>query len=439
MKIKHLAAGFWSLSLAFAGACGDYLPGSVDLKVDVDYPVVEKGVESELVVRVRVKGRERKMEQRLPLNLAVVLDRSGSMSGAKIEQAKQAAALLVEQLGEEDAFSLVAYDNEVDVVVAPQVIGDKKKVLRRIRELQPGGSTALYEGVQRGAAQLKEFFAKNRVNRVILLSDGMANVGPKSPREISRLGRRLADEGIAVSTVGLGDDYSEDVLASLAEASDANYYYVRDIEGLPAVFEKEFGELKAIVARDLEIEVRCKDGVKAVGFMGRENGGRKVSLRTLASGQERELLFRCKLEGPSGASGAHDIAEVRVRYEDGGERLEVPTGIRVAVSEDGDAVAAAENKDVSVSRDLMQNNLEAEDAIAVADRGDLRGARRLFAEQKAKLGELAKVAPAARQSEIAEELKVLSEGLEDLEAGENLAKRSRKALQSNVFQRKNSK
>ena len=109
-----------------------------------------------------------------------------------------------------------------------------------------------------------------------------------------RLGSHLAERGISVTTIGVGDDYNEDLMAGLAEASDANYYYVRDTEKLPEIFAKELGELLTVAARDVRIEIICPDGVKPLGFIGRaekfENQRATVNLSQLTTGQDRYLF-----------------------------------------------------------------------------------------------------------------------------------------------------
>src|SRR6185369_10288746 len=133
----------------------------------------------------------------------------------------------------------------------------------------PGGSTALYAGVEAGADQIQKHLSSHRINRVILLSDGLANIGPSTPQDLRRLGNRLSERGISVTTIGVGDDYNEDLMAGLAEASDANYYYVKDTEKLPAIFAKELGELLTVAAREIRIEIVCPAGVRPMGFIGR--------------------------------------------------------------------------------------------------------------------------------------------------------------------------
>src|SRR5258708_39630130 len=99
------------------------------------------------------------------------------------------------------------------------------------------------------------------------IAEGLANVGPSSPRELRRLGQNLSEEGIAVTTIGLGDDYNEDLMAGLAEASDANYYYVKDTEKLPQIFAKEIGELLSVAAREVRIQITCPDGDRRIGLI----------------------------------------------------------------------------------------------------------------------------------------------------------------------------
>ena len=115
----------------------------------------------------------------------------------------------------------------------------------------------MYAGVKLGAEEVKKNLSSKKINRVILLSDGLANVGPSTPAQLRELGHRLAREGISVSTIGVGDDYNEDLMAGLAEASDANYYYVKDAEKLPEIIAKELGSLLTVAAREIRLEVTC--------------------------------------------------------------------------------------------------------------------------------------------------------------------------------------
>ena len=235
-----------SLAVMLAQAAAASPAPEVTLRVAPDRDYIYRPGPREVIVQVEIEARKNDDARRSPMNLCVVLDRSGSMEGAKIEKARQAAAMAVDKLADDDIFSLVTYDNETDLLIPPERIGDRdhrEELKARIHRIQPGGSTALHAGVVLGAKQVRRFFDKERVNRVILLSDGLANVGPSRTTDLARLGRELRGDGIAVSTVGLGDDYNEDLMTALAEASNANYYYVKDAEKLPGIFAEELGAL----------------------------------------------------------------------------------------------------------------------------------------------------------------------------------------------------
>jgi len=142
--------------------------------------------------------------QRPAVNIALVLDRSGSMNGIKIEQAKAAAQEALNRLGLQDIFSLVTYNNTIQTIVPAQQPGNKRQISNTIRQIQAGGNTALFGGVSQGAAEIRKNIENDYVHRIVLLSDGLANVGPSTPEDLGRLGAALIKENISVTTVGGG-------------------------------------------------------------------------------------------------------------------------------------------------------------------------------------------------------------------------------------------
>lgn len=420
---------------------------ALKLTVASDRPLLHRGAgPQDVVVRVEISGAPCEREKaRQPLNLAVVLDRSGSMRGAKIEQAKQAAEMLVERLRPDDIFSLVIYDSEVKTLVPPQPVGTRTESIRaRIRALQPGGSTALYHGVETGGRHLAEFFNDQKINRVLLLSDGIANVGPSSNREISSLGTSLANRGISVTTIGLGDDYNEDLMTALAEASDANYYHVADVEALPDVFKRELGELEKIVARRLTVEITFPDGVEPLEFLGRDDKvvGRKgtISFSTLAAEQKREIYIACRVDPGKLGGGAAAVAQASVSYRDGTGDAELRADGEALVKTVDDAALAAKSQDAAIvaEAELQRNATATREAIALADQGRGDEAKKVIDAQIGRLRQLKTAAPAASAAAFGDEIQVLEENRDGI-AGGGIAPQSRKALQYRVYERGNSK
>ena len=194
---------------------------AIELDAELGQSVLLLDKLGKVYLRLSLKGMPiATRKERSPVNVAIVLDRSGSMKGDRIASAKAAGKVALERLSEQDIVSLVAYNHEVEVLQPAAPLGNSKSLTRKIDSLMADGRTALHAGVVSGAAEVKRNLNETRVNRVILLSDGMANVGPSSPRELAELGRKLGAEGISVSTIGLGLDYNEDLMQRLAAASD---------------------------------------------------------------------------------------------------------------------------------------------------------------------------------------------------------------------------
>ena len=435
MKRIILAVGLVSLSTSLLAG------ETLRLKLEPDRGCLLNGKPQEVIVKIDLTAAlDPKRRHRTPLNLAVVLDRSGSMTGAKIEKARQAAMELVDRLGPDDLFSLVAYDDTVEVLVPAQRVENPASLKARIARIQPGGSTALYAGVKAGADQLREFISSKRISRVILLSDGLANVGPSSPRELRRLGNELSRHGIAVTTIGVGDDYNEDLMAGLAEASDANYYYVKDTETLPRIFAKELGEMLTVAAREVRIEIVCPRGVKPLCFIGRnetfEDGKAIVHLNQFTPGQDRALFLRCLVDGPD-----PEIARVTASYCDelNGGAGEVISGLaQIRFTDDESLADRSLNNAVIAEKELLVTAVVKDEALADADAGRWRAAASRLSQQADALDKQYQYAAPAVQEQIRLETTNLRNRSQQLEQGQ-YDSGFRKSMQWESFNNRNSK
>ena len=431
----------FALGLATSLAVPLFAGETLRLNLVPDREVLLQGRPQEVVVKIDLSAiAARPKHRRTPLNLAVVLDKSGSMTGAKLEKAKQAALQLVDRLTSQDIFSLVIYSDEARVLVPAQRVEDKEALKEKIEGIEAGGSTALYAGVKTGARQLQEYFSNKRINRVILLSDGLANVGPSSTRDLCRLGRELAGQGISVTTIGVGDDYNEDLMAGLAEASDANYYYVQDTEKLPEIFAKELGELLTVAARDVRIEIICPDGVKPLGFIGRAekfaDQKASVNLSQFTLGQDRYLFLRCRVTRPE-----PEVARVKVSYMDeldNGSEQSASGVARIRFTNDEAAADRSVNAAVNAEKVLVLTAEAKDKAIAQADAGNYQQAAQTLAVQRGALSAAYANAPAGVQVQIRAETNNLDDFSGQLVNGKYDGA-SRKSLQSQSYNTRNSK
>jgi Ca-activated chloride channel family protein len=356
----------------------------VKLKVAVSHPVLLAGQKQTAYLKVGLTGVPLAVaEKRAPINVALVLDRSGSMSGEKIRKAKEAAILAIHQLGPDDIVSVVAYNHSVTVLVPATKVSDKHTIYSAIDRLHAGGTTALFAGVSKGAHEVRKFLSEDRVNRVILLSDGLANVGPSSPRALEALGASLIKEGISVTTIGLGMGYNEDLMFRLAHASEGNHVFVESSAHLARIFTREFGDLLSVVANEVEVEITCAEGIRPVRVLGRaaDISGQTVTskLNQLYGKQEKYVLLEVEVDKMS-ADAKLQAAEVAVRYQDVASKRagELSGSAMVAFSESATVVKSHTNRDVmvaAVEQIAADNNVR---AMVLRDQGKIGAARKVL-------------------------------------------------------------
>ncbi len=394
----------------------------------------------EVVVQIDLDGRRPERGARAPMNLSVVLDRSGSMTGAKIEKARQAACVAVDQLGDDDYFSLVIFDNEAEVLLPPERVGgarQREALKERIERIRPGGGTAIYSGVSLGAQQLRRFIDRERINRIVLLSDGLANVGPSRTTDLARLGSELRRESMSVTTIGLGDDYNEDLMAALAEASQANYYYVRDAETLPGIFAEELGAARSLIARGVTIRIIVPEGVRIREIIGRPEidcSGRSVEIKLpeYFGGDKRRFLARCVAE--KATSEPLEVAMVDLRYESESGKAETQQqNAKIKFTDEERKSDDSLRVDVAREVAVMNNRLAKEKAVKLADEGRSKDAADVLRSQAA--ANAALPAPMQLPAAAAENRK-LEEAASEVESKGNLGKSSRKQIQFENWQDK---
>jgi len=417
--------------------------GKVGMRVETDRTILPADGDRTVVIKVSLDAPPPPRHvERPPVNLSIVLDRSGSMSGDKIEKAKEAAIEAVKHLGHQDMFSLVIYDHNVETLVPATPVRNLDGIISKIRSIEPGGSTALFGGVSQGAAEIRKNGDGRFVHRIILLSDGLANVGPQTPEDLGRLGAALIKERISVSTVGVGTDYNEDLMARLSQNSDGNIYFVENSSALPGIFNAELGSVLSVVAKDVKVIIEVPEDVIPVSIIGREGRikGKTVefSMNQLYGNQEKFALVEVKVpRNKAGKSYGKDmeIAHARVTYENPVSKTREQAEARGKVSFSQDEKKVKRSTNVAVVRDyqLNLNALAQEKAINESDKGKKKEA---ISTLKSSAAQLKSVGSAMNDEKLLKEAEMIEQKA-DLIEKEGMSKKSRKMLRTESYQMKN--
>lgn len=273
---------------------------------------------------------------RVPTDLVVILDRSGSMAGAKIEYARAAIRQLVGRLEAQDRFGLVVYSNRAMVAIplAQADDGNSRRWLATVDHVAAEGGTNISEGLDVGLLMVESARQTGRMPRVVLISDGLANEGDTSHEGLVARGRRAARAEYMLTTVGVGADFNEYLMTAIADAGTGNYYYLRQASDLESVFAGELDGARTTVAAGLEVTIEPHPGVQVLDAAGYplERVGAAVVFRpgALFEGQRRSMWVA--LAVPNGSPGEDDIGRVSVSYTADGVRttLPLPGELRVA-------------------------------------------------------------------------------------------------------------
>ena len=236
---------------------------------NLSQPLIPCDRQTNLDCLINFQGSETRENppSRRPLNLSIVLDRSGSMGGTALRNAIQAATSLLDYLTEEDYLSVVIYDDRIDTIVEHQQVRDKAAIQQKINSIRAGGLTNLSGGWLQGCDWVKSQFSTERLNRVLLLTDGQANKGITQPNILIDTAREKAEEGIITTTLGFGNYFNEDLLIGMANAAGGNYYYIQSPDDAGDVFRIEIESLVSVVAQNLTVTLQPKNAVEIVEIL----------------------------------------------------------------------------------------------------------------------------------------------------------------------------
>lgn len=323
---------------------------------------------------------------RTPLNLCLVIDRSGSMEGLPLEYVRQACSYIVDLLTPNDVLSLVTFSDTAELLMPPQRVVDKGPIKEGIARIWPGNTTNLFDGLALGAQQLLSFRDPSRTPRLVLLTDGEPTTGITDFAALVQQVAEMKAQGITCTLLGFGPDYNEELLATMAKRSGGNYAFISRPELIPEVFRGELEKLLTIAARNLELQLRLARWVHVRSVTG---------LRSLPSGRdfvlpladlERGSVLQqvIELEFPNHPLGHYRVAHGTLSYQDAvtGQTGTIPIDFEMEFSADRDRYSVPVHPLVSQAHQVSLASRAVEKTILGLKTGQLTSTQALQELQK---------------------------------------------------------
>ncbi len=338
-------------------------------------------------------GPAAKDVNRRPLNLSLVIDHSGSMAGLKLDYTRQAAQFLVQNLSVEDILSIVLYNDKVETLLQPEKVLRKDAISQRLNNINASGTTNLSGGWLEGCHLVSQNHDSYYVNRVILMSDGLTNRGVTDPMQLTNLAQQKYSEGISTTTMGLGEDFNEDLLTDMAAAGGGAFYFIESPEVAPTIFSEELMGLLNVVGQNLSVSVVAVQGVTVHNQLNAypvQSNGLYTTFRLgdIFANEVKALILEIGIPGLS--EGTHQIATLRFEYdellEDSTERRLIESPVYVTI---GAGAAIVPHDEVQMNILLLRAAQARKLAIIAADKGEYDEAAWALRNAAGAIGDLA--------------------------------------------------
>jgi Ca-activated chloride channel family protein len=362
----------------------------------------------DVLVRITPPAHDLQNTKRTPLNLSIVLDRSGSMAGEKMVRAREAAMFCVDQMLPTDRLSVVVFDDRIDTIFPSEPVTNKKSMKDLIARIDARGSTALHEAWVRGGLTISDHLFERGINRVLLITDGQANVGITSPDEIVSQSLELFQRGISTSTIGIGADFNEDLLLPMAQSGGGNAWHVVEPEDMQRIFQVELDGLVAQYAHTVSLSLIPADGIRISDVLNdfelTETG--RYRLPNLQMGSTLDVVVQLKV-GAQGIGSTLRLLDLRMGFtpQSGTAAEVVKAALNVEFVESNDNLAV--NHDVVKAVQFLMNARARREAMERIDAGDFAGARAVIGQSIAETQ--VACAPFATMHDVGEEFASLEE------------------------------
>lgn len=382
------------------------------------------------------------IEEIQPVDITLVLDRSGSMGGQKINDARQAVLQLMGQLNPQDRLALVTYANDVRTL-SPLLHmngNNKEKLASLVHSINSGGGTNLGGGLQQGIDAFQQSFDGNRQRKVILISDGLANQGITHPARLGSMAANGSENNLTVSTIGVGYDYNEQLMTSIADHGGGNYHFLENPQVFTSIFTKEFESSRNVIASQIEIRIPLDKNVKLVGAGGYPitmlNNVAVIRPGELLAGQQRKLFLTYQL--PTSTKQSYRLGNVSLNYNQRGfnQSLSHTQEFQVKCVEDKGEVIASIDKNSWSEQVVKEEYNSLKDKVASAIRnGKKAEAMQTIQEYEARNQAINdRVGSASVAKNLDEEVQQLRKNVEDTFTGAPTAVEQKKKQQAKVLQ-----
>lgn len=354
---------------------------------------VPTGGAENVYLLLEMKGTGEVKSERAPINVSLVLDRSGSMQGEALEYSKKACQFVIDQMGEQDILSLVAFDDEIITVFEPQKVTHKAILKQKVDEIDTCGCTNLSGGLIQGAQYVKKEMKSGYVNRVILLSDGHANRGVTDALKLASIAEEYRNLGIGITTIGVGNGFDEELMEGIADAGGGNFYYVEKPDDIPSIFSKELDGLLSVVAQNINLTLKPSKTLQITNIFGYKAKALGNSAKTnedsfvihvgdLFNQEMKSILIEMAFFPHS--VGSHSVLDLNWEYVDvteGAKLCTIQNIINAEFTNDIQLLNEVHNVTVEKQVKITKSSLAIEEAMIAFDSGNIGKGKELLQQQ----------------------------------------------------------
>jgi Ca-activated chloride channel homolog len=387
-----------------------------------------------------------------PTDLVIVLDRSGSMQGRKLDDARRAVTALLDQMGGDDRLALVTYADRVQTqsALVPVNPVNRNRLGSVLAQVQAGGGTNLGEGLSRGIGLLTRARDVDRRRKVILISDGLANQGITDPVALGRMASAAVENRFSISTVGVGLDFNELLMTAIADRGAGQYHFLENPAVFARVFAEELQASRQVAAADVAIRIPLSPDVHLLSAGGypisHKNNLAVVRPGDLLSGRQRTLYLTFQVS--TDAEKNVDLGRVQMQYRHEGsvQTAAAPASMRVACVKDPAAVTASIRRDAWADQVVQEAFSRLKEAVAADIRdGDQERAQSRIRKYEAKQATINTVVGSGKVARnLTSDVKALRRQVDETFAGAPAAvaekkKQTSKSLQFDGYKQRRSK